>query len=309
MRQLRSWADLSYRQLERRASDVGDALPRATVSGVLAREELPREELLTAFVRACGGDAATIGTWLDARRRLAMDTEPSVPDWGAGEPRPDFEPDPEPGKVAESSVSRAPGDGQPDTGSVAEIPGPDSTEKGSADSPVRPPHPFADDTADTAVTAAGSETAGRRGRRPALIAVLSVVVLVPVLGVMGIALLPDDAGQSPRVTPGPTTTVTRSPSAAPSGAAKPVTAPPPERPDTARTQSPKTSAPPAEDDPRPSSEPPSSGPAAPPDDPPQWQQPSPTPSSLPDSTGNPEDCMWHGTAYWSRCDVAVGGDV
>ncbi|TQK45352.1 hypothetical protein FBY35_6913 [Streptomyces sp. SLBN-118] len=86
MRQLRSWADLSYRQLERRANDAGDALPRATISGVLAREDLPREELLAAFVRACGGDGATVDTWLDARRRLAMRAESAAPAGdGAGE--------------------------------------------------------------------------------------------------------------------------------------------------------------------------------------------------------------------------------
>lgn len=83
MRQLRSWADLSYRQLERKANDTGDALPRATISGVLARQDLPREEVLIAFVRACGGDAA-VNTWLDARRQLAMSLVPAAPD-GAGE--------------------------------------------------------------------------------------------------------------------------------------------------------------------------------------------------------------------------------
>ncbi|MFE0453057.1 RICIN domain-containing protein [Streptomyces sp. NPDC058914] len=77
MRQLRTWADLSYRQLERKAADAGDVLPRATISGVLARADLPREELLAAFVRACGGDAATVDAWLDARRRLAISMEPA----------------------------------------------------------------------------------------------------------------------------------------------------------------------------------------------------------------------------------------
>ncbi|MER6999820.1 XRE family transcriptional regulator [Streptomyces sp. NPDC000410] len=72
MRQLRGWAGLSYRQLERRAENAGDALPRATISGALAREDLPREELLIAFVRACGADEATIAAWRSARRRLAV---------------------------------------------------------------------------------------------------------------------------------------------------------------------------------------------------------------------------------------------
>ncbi|MEV4195821.1 hypothetical protein, partial [Streptomyces toxytricini] len=75
MRRLRSWADLSYRQLERRAEDAGDVLPRATTSAALARTDLPREELLIAFVRACGGSAATVEAWVDARRRLAMSQE------------------------------------------------------------------------------------------------------------------------------------------------------------------------------------------------------------------------------------------
>ncbi|MFF1420238.1 RICIN domain-containing protein [Streptomyces sp. NPDC058280] len=86
MRQLRSWADLSYRQLERRADDAGDALPRATISSVLARGDLPREELLGAFVRACGGNAATVEAWLEVRRRLAMNAQPAP--GGNGEPPP-----------------------------------------------------------------------------------------------------------------------------------------------------------------------------------------------------------------------------
>lgn len=72
MRQLRRWADLSYRQLERNATDAGDVLPRATISAALARNELPREELLAAYVRACGSDDDTVSAWLETRRRLAM---------------------------------------------------------------------------------------------------------------------------------------------------------------------------------------------------------------------------------------------
>lgn len=72
MRQLRSWADLSYRQLERNAEAAGDVLPRATISGALSRDDLPREQLLAAFVRACGGDEETVAVWLAARRRLSI---------------------------------------------------------------------------------------------------------------------------------------------------------------------------------------------------------------------------------------------
>ncbi|WP_367997451.1 helix-turn-helix domain-containing protein [Streptomyces sp. GMY02] len=75
MRQLRQWADLSYRELERRAGAVGDVLPRATLSGALSRKDLPREDLLPAFVRACGGDEATVEAWVKVRKRLAVEAE------------------------------------------------------------------------------------------------------------------------------------------------------------------------------------------------------------------------------------------
>lgn len=75
MRQLRQWAHLSYRELERRAEAVGDVLPRATLAGGLNRQELPREELLAAFVRACGGDRNTVESWSAVRRHLAVEAE------------------------------------------------------------------------------------------------------------------------------------------------------------------------------------------------------------------------------------------
>ncbi len=80
MRQLRQWAHVSYRELERRAEAAGDVLPRATLAGALSRADLPREELLAAFVRACGGDRGTVEAWVGVRKRLAVDSErrPSV---------------------------------------------------------------------------------------------------------------------------------------------------------------------------------------------------------------------------------------
>jgi hypothetical protein len=72
MQQLRQWAGLSYRQLERRAEQAGDALPRATLAGALSRSDLPRPDLLAAYVRACGCDADTVNAWLEARRRIAV---------------------------------------------------------------------------------------------------------------------------------------------------------------------------------------------------------------------------------------------
>ncbi|MFF1483001.1 hypothetical protein ACFVYD_36610, partial [Streptomyces sp. NPDC058301] len=85
MRQLRRWADLSYRQLERTATDVGDVLPRATISAALSRDELPRAELLAAYVRACGGDDDAVTAWLNARRRLSISGTATPPPAPAGE--------------------------------------------------------------------------------------------------------------------------------------------------------------------------------------------------------------------------------
>ncbi|MEU8194578.1 RICIN domain-containing protein [Microbispora amethystogenes] len=75
MRRLRAWSACSYRDLERRAAAAGDVLPRATLSGALNRADLPREDLLAAFVRACGADEDTVADWVDARRRLAAAAE------------------------------------------------------------------------------------------------------------------------------------------------------------------------------------------------------------------------------------------
>lgn len=99
MRRLRRWADLSYRQLERNATNAGDVLPRATISAALARDELPREELLAAYVRACGGDDDTVAAWLDARRRLAI-SSPGTP--------PSGQEDLSPGDTETPSATQAP---------------------------------------------------------------------------------------------------------------------------------------------------------------------------------------------------------
>lgn len=72
MRRLRAWTGFSYRELTTRARAAGDWLPYTTLSSALARETLPRERLLVAFVRACGGDQALINVWVGALHRLSM---------------------------------------------------------------------------------------------------------------------------------------------------------------------------------------------------------------------------------------------
>lgn len=74
MRGLRIWSGLTFRQLERAATDNGHVLPHSTLVTALRRDRLPREELLRAFISACGCDAQTVDDWLAARRRLALIT-------------------------------------------------------------------------------------------------------------------------------------------------------------------------------------------------------------------------------------------
>jgi hypothetical protein len=71
LRALRTRAGLSFRALERNAERVGDVLPTSTISAALSRDKLPRADLVAAYVRAAGGDDATVDAWLAARTDLA----------------------------------------------------------------------------------------------------------------------------------------------------------------------------------------------------------------------------------------------
>ncbi|MBB5866993.1 hypothetical protein F4553_000372 [Allocatelliglobosispora scoriae] len=67
---LRHRSGRTYRELERRAAERGDLLPRSTIADVLRRSALPREDLLAAFIRACGAEDE-LKRWMAARDRLA----------------------------------------------------------------------------------------------------------------------------------------------------------------------------------------------------------------------------------------------
>ncbi|MEV6250739.1 helix-turn-helix transcriptional regulator [Streptomyces sp. NPDC051742] len=68
---LKDRSGLTYRELAARAEARGDLLPRSTVANMLSRTTLPREELLTAFVRACGVAPAELESWRKVRSELA----------------------------------------------------------------------------------------------------------------------------------------------------------------------------------------------------------------------------------------------
>lgn len=63
LRRLKERSGLTYRQLEERAAECGEVLPRSTLAEVLNGRRLPRPEVLTAFVRACG-DGDRTEEWL-----------------------------------------------------------------------------------------------------------------------------------------------------------------------------------------------------------------------------------------------------
>ncbi|MFD0823942.1 helix-turn-helix domain-containing protein, partial [Micromonospora zhanjiangensis] len=60
LRALKQWSGLTYRQLQRQAEAVGDALPHSTVAAALGRGTLPRPDLVRALVRACGAGEAAV---------------------------------------------------------------------------------------------------------------------------------------------------------------------------------------------------------------------------------------------------------
>ncbi|MGW2287879.1 hypothetical protein [Streptomyces phaeochromogenes] len=78
LRRLKAWSGLSYRRLERRAAEAGHSLPYSTAASMLGRERLPREELVAAFVAACGIRGPEAEAWLDARTDIACGPAPAL---------------------------------------------------------------------------------------------------------------------------------------------------------------------------------------------------------------------------------------
>lgn len=87
MQALKEWSGLTYRELTSRAEAVGDVLPRSTVANMLSRSTVPREELVAAFVRACGCGPGVSDSWLRVRKELTRRERQSVelPDFGVGD--------------------------------------------------------------------------------------------------------------------------------------------------------------------------------------------------------------------------------
>ncbi|MEQ4299855.1 NB-ARC domain-containing protein [Plantactinospora sp. B6F1] len=72
LRRRREAAGLSYRQLARQARQGARSLPPSTVATMLHRSTLPSRDLVTTYIRACGGTDAEVAAWLETRTRIAM---------------------------------------------------------------------------------------------------------------------------------------------------------------------------------------------------------------------------------------------
>jgi Concanavalin A-like lectin/glucanases superfamily len=79
LRRLKAWSGLTYRQLEKEAARQGYALPHSTIASALKRASLPREQLVTALVTACGCPRDVVADWAAVRRLLAVGEVPVPP--------------------------------------------------------------------------------------------------------------------------------------------------------------------------------------------------------------------------------------
>ncbi|MFJ8662583.1 helix-turn-helix domain-containing protein [Streptomyces sp. NPDC093795] len=201
---LKDWSGLTYRELAARAEVRGDVLPRSTVANMLARPTLPREELLLAFVRACGVAPAALEDWRTVRRELARRGTYEPVEEG---PATDLTADPATDTDASGDGGAgmdANGDGGADTDADAANAGvvgpPDASAGPSEDSAPPPAWPGSPSPSPSPDGRPGTSSRIRR----ALVATVAVAGLV-LAGVSVVAVLRDGgtghAGQQPPRTP------------------------------------------------------------------------------------------------------------
>ncbi|GGQ63954.1 XRE family transcriptional regulator [Couchioplanes azureus] len=88
LRALRAWSGLTYRQLAAKAEASGDVLPSSTIASALGRSTLPRQQVVTAFARACGLSDAAVAQWVSTRDALAAGRTPAPAPGATIPPRP-----------------------------------------------------------------------------------------------------------------------------------------------------------------------------------------------------------------------------
>lgn len=91
LRRVRDESGLTYRMIQRRAEAAGSVLPPSTLATMLSRQTLPREDLVTALLTACGLGPDEVNGWLRARRRIRARgnyLQPVPPSGGTAGPDP-----------------------------------------------------------------------------------------------------------------------------------------------------------------------------------------------------------------------------
>ncbi|WP_147315625.1 ATP-binding protein [Asanoa ferruginea] len=78
LRRVRDRSGLSYRTIAKRAELAGAVLPASTLATMLARQTLPRRELVTAVLTACEVPPAAVRQWIAVWERLAEGTKPAT---------------------------------------------------------------------------------------------------------------------------------------------------------------------------------------------------------------------------------------
>ncbi|WP_405857702.1 hypothetical protein OG361_27495 [Streptomyces sp. NBC_00090] len=183
---LKDWSGLTYRELTARAEARGEVLPRSTVANMLSRTTVPREELLTCFVRACGVGPEDLGEWQAVRRELAargvyepVDGDPT----GAG-------------PVAAAVSAADPQAVSPADPQAVSAPADPQAVSAAADPPVLWPRDPAEPRPPDAVSGTAARPGTRSRVRRALVAAVALAGLV-LAGVSLVAVLRDGHGAHP----------------------------------------------------------------------------------------------------------------
>ncbi|MFE2754108.1 hypothetical protein ACFXGA_19140 [Actinosynnema sp. NPDC059335] len=236
LRALRVRSGLSYRQLERRAARAGDVLPASTLSTALSRATLPREQLLAAYIRACGGDDAAVAAWTALRADLAVASLAPGATPTPDTPTPDIaEPDDtEPDDTEADNAEPTPAEPTP-TAPEPVAPEPVAAEAVESEPAEPPPAPSAPLPQPPAPPPTHVPTRPTRRRLALVAGVLAVVAIV------ALAVVLTDGTEAPAqnnaASTTPTATSTTAPPADPT-TTEPSTPPPTTPPPTTAPQAP-----------------------------------------------------------------------
>ncbi|MFG2625472.1 helix-turn-helix domain-containing protein [Streptomyces sp. NPDC048473] len=186
LRVLKDASGLTFRELTQRADAVGDVLPRSTIANMLGRTSVPREELLAAFVRACGCGPTEVENWLGVRKELAVHGQRAG---GAGVA----------GTQEAEEVPGAPAEGAPEPSAEPSAGPPAESSAGpSAEPSAEPP---AESSAGPAAEPPAESSAGprpaRRRFRTVLVAAVSLLVLAAAAVTVAFLVRDEQPGPAP----------------------------------------------------------------------------------------------------------------